>query len=195
MYHNNNGGNDLKDKQRHYKKYLNLRTMIAESAEKFGDKTYLRYFDNDKNICDLSFADFAKKVASLATCFHSLEDTPSRIAILSENRYEWVIAYAAAISSGKVTIPLDKELQFSQLFCVLRKPTRFFTAPSLPTMSGISFHPTVISDISSALTTSKPTAINVLRHLTPAFPPEPRRSQTAILRIIFSVPIRAGCAK
>ena len=47
MYHNNNGGNDLKDKQRHYKKYLNLRTMIAESAEKFGDKTYLRYFDND----------------------------------------------------------------------------------------------------------------------------------------------------
>ena len=60
MYHNNNGGNDLKDKQRHYKKYLNLRTMIAESAEKFGDKTYLRYFDNDKNICDLSFADFAK---------------------------------------------------------------------------------------------------------------------------------------
>ena len=54
MYHNNNGGNDLKDKQRHYKKYLNLRTMIAEeSAEKFGDKTYLRYFDNDKNICDL----------------------------------------------------------------------------------------------------------------------------------------------
>ncbi len=120
MYHNNNGGNDLKDKQRHYKKYLNLRTMIAESAEKFGDKTYLRYFDNDKNICDLSFADFAKKVASLATCFHSLEDTPSRIAILSENRYEWVIAYAAAISSGKVAIPLDKELQFSQAAAFLR---------------------------------------------------------------------------
>ncbi len=110
----------MKAKRKHYKKFLNLRAMIAEAAVVYGDKPYLKYFDNDHNICELSFSDFASKVKALATYFLSQGSNLNRIAILSENRYEWILAYASAIAAGKVVVPLDKDLQFSQAAAFLR---------------------------------------------------------------------------
>lgn len=88
--------------------------MIADAAAKYGDKPYLKYFDGENNICELSFSGFASKVEALATYFLSRGSDITRIAILSENRYEWILSYVSAIAAGKIAVPLDKELQFEQ---------------------------------------------------------------------------------
>ncbi len=110
----------MNKKHKRYPKYLNIKAMLADSANQYGNKTYLRYFDNENNICDLSFAGFADKVKALSTYLLSKGDRVKRIAILSENRYEWIIAYVASIASGKVVIPLDKDLHFEQAVAFLR---------------------------------------------------------------------------
>ncbi|MBO4501642.1 MAG: AMP-binding protein, partial [Clostridia bacterium] len=94
--------------------YLSLREMIYSSAETFGEKTYLRFFRPDKEIGELSFYGFSLLVEDLGSYFYLPENGCERIAILSENRFEWVVAYAAAVAAGKTVIPLDKDLSFDQ---------------------------------------------------------------------------------
>jgi len=87
--------------------------MISDAAAQYGDKPYLKYFGKNNDICELSYNGLEKKVTSLST-FLLANNGINRVAILSENRYEWIISYISAICSGKVVVPLDKELHFDQ---------------------------------------------------------------------------------
>ncbi len=97
-----------------YPRYLNLRQMVYDSAERFGEKAYLKYIKADKNVGEISFARFSELMESLGTYFSVPENSCERIAIIAENRYEWLVAYVAAVAAGKTVIPLDKELDFVQ---------------------------------------------------------------------------------
>lgn len=97
-----------------YPRVLNLRQLVYNAAEKFGDKTYLKYIRQDKSVGEISFKGFSLLVEDLGVYFSLPENNCERIAILSENRYEWIVAYVAGIASGKTVIPLDKELDFDQ---------------------------------------------------------------------------------
>ena len=101
----------IKDK---YPLYLNMREMVYDSAEKYGEKTYLRFFRPDKTIGEISFHGFSLLVEDLSAYFYMPENGCDRIAILSENRFEWLVTYVAAVAAGKTVIPLDKELSFDQ---------------------------------------------------------------------------------
>ncbi|MBQ3230135.1 MAG: AMP-binding protein, partial [Clostridia bacterium] len=52
---------------------------------------------------------------SVGTSLCSLGLQKTKIAVLSENRPEWVIAYSAIIGCGSVVIPMDKELLAPQI--------------------------------------------------------------------------------
>ena len=97
-----------------YPLYLNLREMVFDAAEKYGEKTFLRFFRPDKSIGELSFHGFSLLVEDLAAYFIKPENGCERIAIMAENRYEWIVTYVAAVAAGKTVIPLDKELSFDQ---------------------------------------------------------------------------------
>jgi long-chain acyl-CoA synthetase len=98
-----------------YPRYLNLRQMVYEAADKFEDKPYLKYIKADKSIGEITFRRFSEFMENLGTYFSLPDSGCNRIAILSENRYEWLLAYVSAISAGKTVIPLDKELDFIQV--------------------------------------------------------------------------------
>ncbi|MDD4124995.1 MAG: AMP-binding protein [Eubacteriales bacterium] len=97
-----------------YPRYLNLRQMIYDAAEKFEDKAYLKYIKGDKSVGEITFRRFSELMENLGTYFAVPENSCGRIAILAENRYEWLVVYTAALAAGKVVIPLDKELDFAQ---------------------------------------------------------------------------------
>ncbi len=97
-----------------YPLYLNLREMVYDSAEKYGERTFLRFFRPDKTIGEISFHGFSLLVEDLSAYFYKPQNGCDRIAILSENRFEWIVAYVAAVAAGKTVIPLDKELSFEQ---------------------------------------------------------------------------------
>ena len=98
-----------------YPLYHSLRDMIYSAADEYGEKTYLRFFRPDKTVGELSFYGFSLLVEDLGAYFSIPENGCERIAILSENRFEWIVAFAAAIAAGKTVIPLDKELAFDQV--------------------------------------------------------------------------------
>ena len=98
-----------------YPRYLNLRQMVYDAADKFDEKPYLKYIKSDNSVGEVTFKRFAELMENLGTYFAMPENGCNRIAIISENRYEWVVAYVAAVAAGKTVIPLDKELQFDQV--------------------------------------------------------------------------------
>ncbi len=99
-------------------KYLvpdSIRTIFKESAEKYGDKVVYKYFTSATDVAEMTYKQMYDTYNYLGTSICSLGLQKTKIAILSENRPEWVISYAAIVGSGSVVIPLDKELMPDQI--------------------------------------------------------------------------------
>ncbi len=98
-----------------YKMPDSIRALICESAEKYGDKILYKYYNNTNEIAEISYKKFYEDFNSLGTAICSLGLQKTKIAVLGENRPEWIAAYASVISSGSIIVPLDKELLPSQI--------------------------------------------------------------------------------
>jgi len=67
-----------------------------------------------------SFNALQERVAELATCYFELGlRKGDRVAILGENRTEWVIAYLAAVTAGLVAVPVDRDLKEREIRHIL----------------------------------------------------------------------------
>jgi len=93
----------------------NLRQIFRESAEKFGDKVVYKYFTSANDVAEMTYNQLYSTYNAIGTAISDLGLQHTKIAILSENRPEWVISYAATIGSASVVIPLDKELLPTQI--------------------------------------------------------------------------------
>jgi long-chain acyl-CoA synthetase len=86
-----------------------MRTLPEQffaTAEKFGEKTALKYKTGD-TYTDLSFRALAEEVKTAAAAFLTLGVRPGeRIGILCENRPEWVICDLAILLAGAVNVPI-----------------------------------------------------------------------------------------
>lgn len=98
-----------------YDKPDSFRSLIKKSAEKYGNKPYLKYIKKTGDVGEVSFVQFYNDVKSLGTAFFGLKLAGKRVAILGESRPEWVTAYMAALCTGSVVVPLDKELLADQI--------------------------------------------------------------------------------
>lgn len=88
-----------------------IKDMIEKSVEKYGSKTaFLRKPERGRAYESVSYIDFSRDVESLGTSFLDLD--LKRVAVISENRYEWAISYLAAVNGKSMVIPIDKELPF-----------------------------------------------------------------------------------
>ncbi len=81
--------------------------------EKHGDKVLYSYFDKRRNVNDMSYAKFVRRVRRMAAGLTELGYAGKRIAIIGETSPAWVISYLAVLATGGVAIPMDKELEIS----------------------------------------------------------------------------------
>ena len=97
-------------------KYNNLKEMLNQTKEKFGEKTAF-YLDGDKieNSRKVSYNDFILDINSLGTAMIEMGLKGKRIAVISENRYEWEVAYLAICCGTGIVVPLDKALQIDEI--------------------------------------------------------------------------------
>jgi len=95
----------------------NLKELLKE-AEKYGDRTAFRYKKGD-SVTDKSYAEFTREVKSLGAAL--LSQNVKHIAIISENRYEWIVAYLAITAFGNVAIPIDRELPEESMLYLLKQ--------------------------------------------------------------------------
>lgn len=86
-----------------------FKSLIRYAKNKYQEKTAFLYKRNRKTIRK-SYSDFAEDVDCLGTelCANDLKN--KKIAIISENRYEWSLAYMAVTAGTGVVVPLDKHL-------------------------------------------------------------------------------------
>ena len=87
----------------------NLRELVNYASETYGNAPAFRY-KSEGVIKAKSYNEFAEDVNSLGTTFHSMFGKGKKIALNSENSYEWILAYFATANSENIIVPLDKEL-------------------------------------------------------------------------------------
>jgi long-chain acyl-CoA synthetase len=89
----------------HYDSCRSLPAMFFAQAERLGDKPFL-WAKRDGRFSSLSWAAAAQHVRRLALGLRSLGiGSGERVALVSENRPEWIIADLAIMTAGAITVP------------------------------------------------------------------------------------------
>ena len=88
---------------------------FAEKIAINGDKTAYRYFDRQHNLLSMTYRNLSNAFLRQAAGYKALGLAGKRIAIIGETSVEWVCSYVAAIASGGIAIPLDRELDPRQI--------------------------------------------------------------------------------
>src|SRR5438046_1964663 len=95
--------------------YSNIPRMHRDVARRLGPRTALRY-KRDGLFHDVSWADYRRLADRAAAGLIELGIQPGeRIGILSENRWEWLVADLAILSVGAVDVPLHAPLSAAQV--------------------------------------------------------------------------------
>ena len=90
---------------RQLERFDNLVSLFLTRAEEKGDKPFL-WAKRDGQWRSVSWADAARQVAALAASLRKIGLEPGdRVALVSENRPEWLIADLAIMAAGCVTVP------------------------------------------------------------------------------------------
>ncbi|MBQ2614966.1 MAG: AMP-binding protein [Clostridia bacterium] len=102
------------------RQYLeNLKELIAYGERDYNQKLAFRY-RKDNTIIDVTFCQFAEDVYALGEYLLSEGYTDgTRIALLGENSYAWVVTYFAVMNTGNVLVPIDKELKPAEIIHLL----------------------------------------------------------------------------
>ncbi len=97
-------------------KFASLKEMINLSAQKHGDKPAFRFkTDKPGEFRNITFNEFLNDINALGTKLINMGLSDKRIAIISDNRYEWALAYMAIACGTGVVVPLDKMLPANEL--------------------------------------------------------------------------------
>lgn len=99
-----------------FEKFTDLRDMLKQSEEKFGDRAaYVYKTDKPGVFREITYKDFAKDIRNFGTALVNLGLKDKRIAVISDNRYEWCVTYLAVTTGTGVIVPLDKALPANEI--------------------------------------------------------------------------------
>lgn len=82
---------------------------------KHGKRVAYSYFDKDRKVCDVTYSDFTARVRYAAAGLDKLGLSGAKVAIIGETSVEWMVSYLGVLLTGGVVIPMDKELEISQI--------------------------------------------------------------------------------
>ena len=110
-----------KDKLYEVRQIQSIRDMLVSSCEIFADRTaYLKKQKKSMPYESVTYAEFKEVVWNLGTKFLQMGLGGKKIAIISENRYEWCIAYMATVCGDMTVVPIDRELSVADIINLLK---------------------------------------------------------------------------
>lgn len=106
------------------KEFKNLKEVMEETLRKY--KNNIAYKIKQKNGKDISYEDityekYDNDINALGTAFINQGFKNKRLAVISKNRYEWMVTYLATVNGTGVIIPLDKGLPEEELLSLLQR--------------------------------------------------------------------------
>lgn len=101
--------------------FTDFKDMLRQAVENDGEKIAVRYFRDyaAKDIRDVTYNEFKRETEALGTGLASLGITNQHVAMVSENRYEWILTYVTILNTEGVYVPVDKELPFNEIMNIL----------------------------------------------------------------------------
>ncbi|MFI3322513.1 MAG: AMP-binding protein [Rikenellaceae bacterium] len=101
--------------------YFNLKELVLYARKNYSERDAF-YIRNKVSYDTITFDTFTTQILKLAA---SLLDrgysNGKHIALVGENSYNWVVSYLAAVSTGCVIVPIDKELPSDEIVAVYKK--------------------------------------------------------------------------
>lgn len=105
-----------------FTKFENIKDMLKKSGEQFGDRpAYIFKTDEPGKFREMSHKEYREEVDALGTALIDLGLKDKRIAVISENRYEWGMAYLAAVCGTGIVVPLDKSLPENEIESLINR--------------------------------------------------------------------------
>ena len=97
-------------------KFNNLKEMLEKSGEKYADRPL--FYLEGKGLEDskiMTHKEFRDNINYLGTALIEMGLKNKKIAVISENRYEWEEAYLAIVCGTGIVVPLDKALPENEI--------------------------------------------------------------------------------
>ena len=105
-----------------FREVRDLKQMLYSSAQMYGDKTgYLVKDRPGGPYLPISYNQFRDDVNGLGTALLELELKGKKIAVIGDNRYDWLVAHMAAVCGVGISVPLDKELPVGEVANLLNR--------------------------------------------------------------------------
>ena len=97
-------------------KFRDLKEMLQKSGEIYGDRpAYIFKTEEEGKFREITHKEFRNDINNLGTALIDLGLKNKRIAVISENRYEWCVAYLATVAGTGVVVPLDRALPDNEI--------------------------------------------------------------------------------
>ena len=99
-----------------FTEFTDLKDMLKKSEEKFGDRpAYIFKTEEPDKFKEITYKQFINNIKSLGTALIDMGLKDKRIAVISDNRYEWGMAYLATVAGTGIVVPLDKSLPDNEI--------------------------------------------------------------------------------
>ena len=96
--------------------FKDLKDMLKKSGDKFGNRpAYIYKTDEPGKFKEITHKEFRDDINNFGTALINLGLKGKRIAVISENRYEWGVAYLAVATGVGIIVPLDKALPDNEI--------------------------------------------------------------------------------
>ena len=106
-----------KSEKKYYEEVSNFRQLVKR-YESFGENIAFKYKQN-KEIKEITYQKFVEDIKKVAE--KVLDSDAKRVAVIGNNRYEWVITYLGVTTAGRVIVPLDKALTDKEIEKLLKR--------------------------------------------------------------------------
>lgn len=96
--------------------FTDLKDMLNQTEEIYGDKPAYKFKTEEPGkLKIITHKEYGDQIRALGTALIDMGLKDERIAVISENRYEWGLAYLSIATGAGVVVPLDKALPGNEI--------------------------------------------------------------------------------
>lgn len=104
------------------RKIISLKDMLKKCESWYSDNIAFKYrYEPRLDTITKTYREFVKDVDSLGTALLKIGLKNCNIAVIGENRYEWVVSYLAAVNGVGIAVPLDRMLPPNEIELMLER--------------------------------------------------------------------------
>lgn len=99
-----------------------LKDMMLQSVELYGERTAFRFRDTPRSqVKSITYREALDDMNALGSALVKMMPGRPKVAIIGENRYEWIISFLAVVNGAGIAVPIDRMLPPSELRRVLER--------------------------------------------------------------------------